>query len=498
MNIYADSNKLNRDRAVTNAASKKQGGGRSAIQFVNNRPEAIAQRKLQDTENNSPQTRSNGGTAPIQLMSDKEIDSFLKEAEDIANGISSFDEFCSKSMFLSSARFIARKPGITVEAAKRELDIEALQIRLCGDVANREKHGENKSSISDSIAALFSTNLDEVVTRYIEPFLDANQTLPDGFRETVQNLAYQGARDIMPMFTKQISESLLNKDPDKLAFMNRLDKYISANINFARFYGKKDKELGDVIHFIWSGRPISEGALENILKWQKRAEGTSWQVVLWSDKEISSWEKSLPLLEKANIKLSDVTDIVDPRFKSAYQFARQHNLAGASDLIRLSLLNRFGGAYVDVDIGPGDINLNEFETPSTLQRPILAPGIRDAEGVRNLLKLKENEPITEAHVKKAARILQSSETPNNNFIASAPGALAMNPIINQITKSASKLTEEGWKNAGGMIAGVSGPMMIGGVLDKMTDKGQLEKSNAVTDQPLEWLTPESEDQNWKK
>lgn len=167
--------------------------------------------------------------------------------------------------------------------------------------------------------------------------------------------------------------------------------------------------------------------------------------------------------------------------RQAYGFARKHNLAGASDLIRLSLLNRFGGAYVDVDIGPGDIDSRKFKTPDRLQRPVLAPGIRDEAGVRDLLNLDKHKALTPAHVKEAARRQRLTGTANNNFIASAPGAMALNPVINQIVKSANTLNEDAWANAGGMIAGVTGPMIIGGVLDRMTGKGQLDKAEAVTD-----------------
>ncbi|GEM_PF-4891718 len=46
--------KENRSR-VTNSVAKKQSGSKSTFQFVDNRPEAVAQRKLQELANNSPQ-----------------------------------------------------------------------------------------------------------------------------------------------------------------------------------------------------------------------------------------------------------------------------------------------------------------------------------------------------------------------------------------------------------------------------------------------------------
>jgi hypothetical protein len=55
MNTYADKTQENKSQSVSNETSKKQGGGESTFQFVDNRPEAIVPRKLQEMANNSPQ-----------------------------------------------------------------------------------------------------------------------------------------------------------------------------------------------------------------------------------------------------------------------------------------------------------------------------------------------------------------------------------------------------------------------------------------------------------
>jgi hypothetical protein len=55
MNTHVDKTQENKSQAVTNAISQKQIGGESTFQFVDNRPETIAQRKLQEMANNSPQ-----------------------------------------------------------------------------------------------------------------------------------------------------------------------------------------------------------------------------------------------------------------------------------------------------------------------------------------------------------------------------------------------------------------------------------------------------------
>ena len=55
MNTHADKTQGNKSQAVSAADSQMQSRGESAFQFVDNRPEAVAQRKLQEMANNSLQ-----------------------------------------------------------------------------------------------------------------------------------------------------------------------------------------------------------------------------------------------------------------------------------------------------------------------------------------------------------------------------------------------------------------------------------------------------------
>lgn len=54
MNTHADKTQENKSQSVANTVSQKQGNGDSTFQFVDNHPEAVAQRKLQEMANNSP------------------------------------------------------------------------------------------------------------------------------------------------------------------------------------------------------------------------------------------------------------------------------------------------------------------------------------------------------------------------------------------------------------------------------------------------------------
>lgn len=54
MNTHADKTQENHSQSFANSESQMQSSGKSTFQFVDNRPEAIAQRKLQEVANNSP------------------------------------------------------------------------------------------------------------------------------------------------------------------------------------------------------------------------------------------------------------------------------------------------------------------------------------------------------------------------------------------------------------------------------------------------------------
>ena len=67
MNTHVDKIQENKSQSVSVAGSQIRSGGESAFQFVDNRSEAVAQRKLQEIANNSPQAKQ---AAQFQAMAD--------------------------------------------------------------------------------------------------------------------------------------------------------------------------------------------------------------------------------------------------------------------------------------------------------------------------------------------------------------------------------------------------------------------------------------------
>lgn len=70
MNIHADKTQENGSRSVANAVSQKQSSNKSKFQFVDNRPEAIAQRKIQEMANNNLQINQLRASFPAIVNND--------------------------------------------------------------------------------------------------------------------------------------------------------------------------------------------------------------------------------------------------------------------------------------------------------------------------------------------------------------------------------------------------------------------------------------------
>ena len=67
MNTHTDKTQENKGQSIVNTVAQKQNNNESTLQVVDDRPEAVTQRKLQETANNSPQAKQ---TAQLQAMAD--------------------------------------------------------------------------------------------------------------------------------------------------------------------------------------------------------------------------------------------------------------------------------------------------------------------------------------------------------------------------------------------------------------------------------------------
>ncbi|HEX7026124.1 MAG TPA: DUF4157 domain-containing protein [Gammaproteobacteria bacterium] len=145
------------------------------------------------------------------------------------------------------------------------------------------------------------------------------------------------------------------------------------------------QQVPENIHMIWMGDRITEAAYNNIVAMHERiAEG--WRLTLWTDSRRRQYlatplGRQLQGLARENetFSIADVDELIDQRIAVTYARALERNAYSmASDLARYSILHRHGGVYMDVDLSPGNVNMDNWNMQMTLHGlPALGPNIRD-------------------------------------------------------------------------------------------------------------------------
>ncbi|MFH8467192.1 hypothetical protein [Streptomyces sp. NPDC017991] len=162
------------------------------------------------------------------------------------------------------------------------------------------------------------------------------------------------------------------------------------------------------IHFFWIGRPMSPGAIGNILDWAQRARDHGWVVNLWTDTSpaypggpmLSNWhQEPYTILRQAGVRFRDVNEALPPgiqvtpgnhgftpdqaqlvKLRSIYDNARTTPTAFpiGKDVAQLAILLRDGGVFSDVDITPGRADMfSDLRRMSRSDIPLIGPMFRD-------------------------------------------------------------------------------------------------------------------------
>ena len=136
MNTHEDKTQENKSQAVANSLPQLQSNGESTFQYVDNRPEAITQRKLQESINNSPRVQQ------------------LKSYQEMANNSSHVKQIISHQ---------AMANNFTSQAAqlKENLEEEALQEKL-EPIQKKENNTGLPDILKSGIEKLSGISLDEV------------------------------------------------------------------------------------------------------------------------------------------------------------------------------------------------------------------------------------------------------------------------------------------------------------------------------------------------
>ncbi len=168
MKSHVDNTQENKSRSIANDPSKKQGSSDFAFQFVDNRPEAITQRKLHAMVNNSPKVRrsaelqrvaDNQQTKQLQAFQKKEnktdfLDNLASEAEHIS-GYSNYTESPGKYLNNEACNTIQKKQqrvNVTAQLKQNINDDPGLEKEadVMGQKAlnSGRKKDENRSTLS--------------------------------------------------------------------------------------------------------------------------------------------------------------------------------------------------------------------------------------------------------------------------------------------------------------------------------------------------------------
>lgn len=83
-------------------------------------------------------------------------------------------------------------------------------------------------------------------------------------------------------------------------------------------------QIPKIIHQIWLGGPVPEQEQKQIQSW--KTINPKWKHMLWTDKEVANFH-----------------------IKCRKEFDDAKSMAGKADILRLELLNEFGGFYFDTD-----------------------------------------------------------------------------------------------------------------------------------------------------
>jgi hypothetical protein len=262
------------------------------------------------------------------------------------------------------------------------------------------------------------------------------------------------------------------------------------------------KAVDKRLHFCWSGGPLRDSAVANIVAWARLATRAGWEVTVWTDEVKKTWPSTITTTLKQNkVNIRDVNEkIMDHRLWDSYKLlvrGQKPNYPAGSDLARYSILAQLGGVYVDVDIAPGELyDLDRLAAPVRL--PLLAPQMRDMKWLRAHLRVDPKAPLTQAHVMRCARAQLAVGMYNNNFIACPAGSPAMTAII---TAAQAKIDMDVLADSPEAAAAVTGPEAVKrGLIQYLIDalKVRLDQAADIItlaahhDLPLAWVTPESE------
>lgn len=207
------------------------------------------------------------------------------------------------------------------------------------------------------------------------------------------------------------------------------------------------EEIPRKIHQFWAGGEMSEIAMNNILKWYKKAKEYNWEHFLWTDsnanQSFNNEDGRMTELQTAGVQILDFSQLLPElpeESQKAYNILlgrifckRKRSLLFISDLARYTILYHYGGVYSDVDVDLDNISLKKSlkHRDSDSEIPMLGPCFRTCSDAKASGYLDEDPGAKEA----AALRMYNKTIFGNHFIATRAGTDIMRQSIENATKS---------------------------------------------------------------
>ena len=148
--------------------------------------------------------------------------------------------------------------------------------------------------------------------------------------------------------------------------------------------GTEVQRVPKMLHFIWVGGPIPDRYKDNITRWHQN--NPDYTIHLWIDTDSTKPEQVEEAKREAdelvlsvsgrlhNLGGGDATFLTDPMLKNGVFYqdevtGQRANYAAASDILRLEILFRLGGVYVDTDTLSTDVPLGDIDAPEGFVKP---------------------------------------------------------------------------------------------------------------------------------
>lgn len=269
----------------------------------------------------------------------------------------------------------------------------------------------------------------------------------------------------------------------------------ATNKSLMELNGQQTRAVPKLLSHFWSGGALSREAMANLGAWSEKARAGRWTQYILTDRAINRaldksgegrLENQLGVLRELGAVIVyldqlpiDKTEAYAALKSQIVQTGKPSGLSFMSDLVRYAQLQATGGAYVDVDVGPGSVDLRRtLEVTGNV--PQVGPMFRTTREAREEGALDERGRLKEsAMLDKFARPNMGIGT---HLIVTPPS----NPVIGMANELAS---------ADLLLAGATnGPAQILRAYQRL--RMPLPDSVAASVPQwlpeLEWLTPESD------